>query len=137
MALPKKDGTLFWVESACGSPSFGGATYLLSTLRDITRRKQAEEKLMKMARFDLLTGLDNRGVFVADLERAIADARRRGSRVTVLYLDLDHFKDVNDTLGHPVGDRLAAIGGTTARRQRPGIRHGRPFRRRRVRRTDG
>ncbi len=79
---------------------------MLSTLHDITRRKEAEEKLIKMAQFDVLTGLVNRGVFVANLDRALADARRHGSRVTVLYLDLDHFKDVNDTLGHPVGDSL-------------------------------
>ena len=79
---------------------------MLSTLHDVTGCEDAEEKLIEMAQFDVLTGLVNRGVFVANLDRALADARRRGGRVTVLYLDLDHFKDVNDTLGHPVGDGL-------------------------------
>ncbi len=102
----RKDGTLFWVEVGLQSAEFGDRDYLLSTLNDITRRKEAEEKLIKLAQFDVLTGLVNRGVFVANLERAIFDARQRGACVTVLYLDLDHFKDVNDTLGRPVGDRL-------------------------------
>ena len=82
------------------------AIFLFCDLGDITRRKEAEDRLMKLAEFDPLTGLANRRAFVAALERAIADSHRRGSRVAVLYLDLDHFKDVNDTLGHPAGDRL-------------------------------
>ena len=59
-----------------------------------------------MAQFDLLTGLANRGVFVAEVARAIERARRGERGFAVLYLDLDHFKDVNDTLGHPIGDQL-------------------------------
>jgi diguanylate cyclase (GGDEF)-like protein len=59
-----------------------------------------------MAQFDLLTGLVNRGVFVAEVARAIERVRRGDRGFAVLYLDLDHFKDVNDTLGHPIGDRL-------------------------------
>jgi diguanylate cyclase (GGDEF)-like protein len=59
-----------------------------------------------MARFDVLTGLANRGVFVEALEQTIARARQGESSFAVLYLDLDHFKDVNDTLGHPIGDLL-------------------------------
>jgi diguanylate cyclase (GGDEF)-like protein/PAS domain S-box-containing protein len=102
----KKGGALFWVEVACRSAVLGDRTYLLSTLHDINRRKEAEAKLTKMAQFDMLTGLINRGVFVSSVEHALADARRRCRSVAVLYLDLDRFKDVNDTLGHPVGDRL-------------------------------
>lgn len=102
----RKDGTLFWVEVTCRPATYGGRDYLLSTLRNIDERKSAEEKLTTMARFDLLTGLANRGMFVTTLEHEIAVARRRGGGLAVFFLDLDHFKDVNDTLGHPVGDRL-------------------------------
>ena len=102
----RRDGSLFWVEIGFTRDAFGGRDLIFATLRDITRRKEAEDRLMKLAEFDPLTGLANRRAFVAALERAIADSHRRGSRVAVLYLDLDHFKDVNDTLGHPAGDRL-------------------------------
>src|SRR4030095_2562045 len=60
----------------------------------------------RLARHDLLTGLANRGVFVEALDAAIAQSPRTGKSLAVLYMDLDHFKDVNDTLGHPVGDLL-------------------------------
>jgi diguanylate cyclase (GGDEF)-like protein len=75
-------------------------------VRDITERKLAHEQIVHMARYDALTGLANRGVFVEALDQAIAWARRSSRGFAVLYLDLDHFKDVNDTLGHPVGDLL-------------------------------
>jgi len=75
-------------------------------LTDITERRQVAELLSYTARHDFLTGLFNRSVFVEELKRTIASAHRDGNRFAVLYLDLDHFKDVNDTLGHPVGDGL-------------------------------
>jgi diguanylate cyclase (GGDEF)-like protein/PAS domain S-box-containing protein len=74
--------------------------------RDITARKRAEALAVRMARYDVLTGLANRDVFVEAIEHAIADAKRGKGGFAVLYLDLDHFKDVNDTLGHPIGDAL-------------------------------
>ena len=101
-----KDGRLFWAELSIRRATFGGREYLLSTAREISRRKEAEDQLKRLAQFDLLTGLANRGVFVAELTRAIERARRDERTFAVLYLDLDHFKDVNDTLGHPIGDRL-------------------------------
>jgi diguanylate cyclase (GGDEF)-like protein/PAS domain S-box-containing protein len=74
--------------------------------RDITERKRVETLALRMAGYDVLTGLANRAVFVEALQRAIAAAKRGNKSFAVLYLDLDHFKDVNDTLGHPVGDKL-------------------------------
>jgi diguanylate cyclase (GGDEF)-like protein/PAS domain S-box-containing protein len=101
-----KDGRLFWAEISMRRATFGGREFVLSTAREISRRKEAEGQLKRMAQFDLLTGLANRGVFVAEVGRAIERARRGEHIFAVLYLDLDHFKDVNDTLGHPIGDRL-------------------------------
>jgi len=74
--------------------------------RDITARRAAEALALRHARYDVLTGLANRAVFVESIHQAIAHARREGSGFAVLFLDLDHFKDVNDTLGHPAGDAL-------------------------------
>jgi diguanylate cyclase (GGDEF)-like protein/PAS domain S-box-containing protein len=102
------DGTYRWVEvhrkrilGEDGKPKGVGGE-----LTDITERKRVREQLSHTARHDFLTGLPNRAVFVEELQRAIASARRDGKSFAVLYLDLDHFKEVNDTLGHPVGDLL-------------------------------
>ena len=79
--------------------------------RDITERKRAAEKIAAMARTDSLTGLANRAAFLDRLGLEFARARRSGTQFAVLYLDLDRFKDINDTLGHPVGDQLlSAVG---------------------------
>jgi diguanylate cyclase (GGDEF)-like protein len=77
----------------------------LVTLEDITRQRLVEAKIAHMAHHDALTGLPNRVLFHIRLDEAVARSRR-GERCAVLYLDLDHFKAVNDTLGHPTGDAL-------------------------------
>jgi diguanylate cyclase (GGDEF)-like protein len=74
--------------------------------RDISARKRAESLAVRLANDDALTGLANRSVFVEALARSIAEAKTAKKGFGVIYLDLDHFKDVNDTLGHPVGDEL-------------------------------
>ncbi|MGA2492925.1 MAG: EAL domain-containing protein [Roseiarcus sp.] len=78
----------------------------VSTHEDVTVRHRAEEKVQELARSDALTGLLNRIEFKQRLEQCLAEARRRIAKFAVLYLDLDHFKGVNDTLGHPFGDKL-------------------------------
>nr|WP_256557929.1 EAL domain-containing protein [Marinobacterium sedimentorum] len=73
---------------------------------DITERKVAEEKIALLARTDGLTGLANRATFLERLSQAFAASKRGAASFAIFYLDLDHFKQVNDTLGHPVGDLL-------------------------------
>ncbi len=78
----------------------------LATHEDITERRRAEAEIVHLARHDVLTGLANRAEFNAKLEEACKRLKRNGGAVTVMMLDLDKFKAVNDTLGHPAGDQL-------------------------------
>ncbi len=83
-----------------------GDDQALAMVRNITERKQAEATIERMAYHDALTGLPNRELLKDRLDIALAQARRGGNMVAVMYLDLDRFKNVNDTLGHPAGDKL-------------------------------
>jgi len=82
------------------------AELLVRAIRYAIERKRADEQMAWLARHDPLTGLANRNTFREVLAHAISRAHRDGSRVALLFVDLDHFKSVNDTLGHEVGDRL-------------------------------
>ena len=104
-----KDGRLFFTETTLRKVTIGDRDYMLSTVHDITERKASAEKILQLARFDNLTSLANRVVFAEALQHAIAEPRAGATSFAVLYLDLDHFKDVNDTLGHPVGDALLKL----------------------------
>jgi diguanylate cyclase (GGDEF)-like protein/PAS domain S-box-containing protein len=102
----RKDGTIFYANISSTSMTIRGIHYLVGIFRDTTERKQAEEKIRQMAYHDGLTGLPNRKLFSDRLGIALAQAQRNKKEVGIAMLDLDNFKDVNDTLGHDVGDLL-------------------------------
>ncbi|HWW92443.1 MAG TPA: PAS domain S-box protein [Vicinamibacteria bacterium] len=105
--IRRRDGTSLWaLENETLIPGKDGADLVEGTIIDITERKVAEEKIEFHAYHDPLTGLPNRMFLKDRLHLALAQARRSGRGFAVLWLDLDHFKEINDTLGHGVGDRI-------------------------------
>jgi diguanylate cyclase (GGDEF)-like protein/PAS domain S-box-containing protein len=92
------------VNSPTGEPE-----YLLSIIEDVTERVRTAKQLTYQAQHDALTGLANRVLFMERIGEALARLKRHGDRFTIMLLDLDHFKSVNDSLGHPVGDRLLKV----------------------------
>jgi diguanylate cyclase (GGDEF)-like protein/PAS domain S-box-containing protein len=106
----RKDGTAC-PEEVTVTPVFGEdgvVEHCIAIKRDITQQKMYEARLDLLAHHDALTGLPNRLLFSDRLSQRIAEARRRGEQVAVMFLDIDRFKLVNDTLGHNAGDRLLA-----------------------------
>ena len=101
-------GDYRWIENryAPVRDSAGRLMEIEGLMIDITERKIAEEKISLLARSDPLTALPNRTTFIDRLGLSFSAARRGAAAFAVLYLDLDRFKDINDTLGHPAGDRL-------------------------------
>ena len=104
----RRDGSPVWVLQNVGlvAGSAGQPPALEGTLVDITDRKLVESQIEHLAFHDALTGLPNRSLFDDRLEIALARCRRDGGKLAVLFLDLDRFKSINDTLGHEAGDRL-------------------------------
>ncbi|MBF0540930.1 MAG: EAL domain-containing protein [Nitrospirae bacterium] len=104
----KKDGSLVW-EFMSISPikdSKGIITHFIAVKIDDTERKKAEERLKFLALYDALTGLPNRVLFEDRLNQAITYGKRTNQKFGIMFLDLDKFKNINDTLGHNIGDLL-------------------------------
>ncbi|HEY3208624.1 MAG TPA: EAL domain-containing protein [Actinomycetota bacterium] len=112
--LIAKDGRVVWVrdEASLVADDKDGERFWQGVIVDITERKRAEEQVAFLAYHDKLTGLPNRVMFERVLDLALARARRNDQAVAVLYLDLDNFKLVNDSLGHAAGDELLREMGT-------------------------
>ncbi len=102
----RKDGSTFLIETVGNLITLAGKELILGIDRDITERVEAQEKIWHQANHDLLTGLPNRALFSDRLSQALVNANRYEKMLAVLYLDLDRFKTINDTLGHTFGDRI-------------------------------
>lgn len=102
----RKDGALLWAGTHVQQVVWQGEIATQSTVADITLRKEYEERLHRQANFDEVTGLPNRVLALDRLRSAVISAQRHRHKVGVLFIDLDHFKKINDTLGHATGDQL-------------------------------
>jgi diguanylate cyclase (GGDEF)-like protein/PAS domain S-box-containing protein len=101
-------GGIVWgrLNVSVATDSNGRVGHLICQIEDITERKEAEERLLHQALHDPLTELPNRILFMDRLRHALARSERQGSPVAVLFVDLDHFKTINDELGHRAGDEM-------------------------------
>jgi diguanylate cyclase (GGDEF)-like protein/PAS domain S-box-containing protein len=106
LAGRRKDGTEFPVEIGLSSFDTPQARMVTCIISDVTERKRAEEELARQALHDPLTNLANRTLFMDKLNQALSRSERQKSLVAVLFLDLDHFKVINDNRGHEVGDTV-------------------------------
>jgi diguanylate cyclase (GGDEF)-like protein/PAS domain S-box-containing protein len=104
----RRDGIhqMLWCSIATVCDTQGLPTHLVTVFTDITAQKAAESRLQQLAHIDSLTGLPNRLMVLSRMEHALAAAHRQHHKVAVLYIDLDNFKNVNDSLGHNAGDQL-------------------------------
>lgn len=104
----RKDGEVYfeWLSITALKNPAGILEAYVSLFSDITKRKKTEDKIYKQANFDMLTGLSNRVHFADRLEFCLTVAKREATKVALLFIDLDGFKQINDTLGHALGDTL-------------------------------
>ncbi|MFI4968790.1 MAG: EAL domain-containing protein [Lysobacterales bacterium] len=113
----RKDGEEFlsWVEVSEVRDANGARSHFVSVISDITDRKRTEQELRYLANYDALTGLPNRTLLSERIGHAIIRARRSARHIAVLFLDLDRFKHVNDSMGHAAGDRMLKAAGNRLR----------------------
>jgi len=104
--LLRRDGSTFWADVRTTPITYEGAPAVQVLVQDISERKQAEEKLSRLSYHDELTGLPNRRLFADRANQAIAIAKRNKNSAALLYIDIDRFKFINDTLGHFCGDQV-------------------------------
>ena len=106
--IVRPDGSVRWVHEQADivRDTEAKAVSMVGVVQDITERKTSEERIQYLAYYDALTGLPNRVLFADRLQHAVIDADRRERLVGVMFLDVDRFKDVNDSLGHETGDQL-------------------------------
>ena len=102
----RKDQTIRWCIGSFNAIRYQGGPAILGSLVDITDRKQAEETILELAYYDTLTGLPNRALFNDRFTLAVTTALRGQKMLALMMIDLDRFKDINDTLGHSAGDEL-------------------------------
>jgi len=104
--VQRKDGSVFYADISTTPVKVDGKPCLIGVFRDITERQQAEARIQHMAHFDLLTGLPNRALLNDRARYAISLAQRNDAHLSLMFLDLDRFKNINDSMGHDVGDAL-------------------------------
>lgn len=102
----RKNGETFPVDLRVSEFFLAGRRHFIGVMRDITQRKAAEAQILHLANHDALTGLPNRNLIQDRIQQAIARAPRSGVGLAVMFIDLDRFKNINDTLGHSMGDLL-------------------------------
>lgn len=104
----RKNGEVYpqWLHITAVTDDTGAVSHYVSTVTDITQRKAAEDQIRQLAFYDPLTGLPNRRMLLDRLRHALASSARSGACGALLFIDLDHFKTLNDTLGHDKGDLL-------------------------------
>ncbi|MBU1690840.1 MAG: EAL domain-containing protein [Gammaproteobacteria bacterium] len=105
----RKNGVTFPMLLSVSAFRHGDQQLMAAVAQDISERKAFEEQLSQLAYYDMLTGLPNRRLFLDRLAQAVAQSQRHAKLLAVMFLDLDRFKNVNDTLGHEIGDELLRL----------------------------
>lgn len=121
MELPRRDGSSTWIEVVVGvsRDDTGKMDGIIGVARDITERKRMQDELKRIATIDPLTGVANRRYFMESVAQEMLRSERYGNNLSLLFIDIDHFKQINDTYGHSAGDEvllaLVSIGHDTLR----------------------